>query len=474
MAGGLNGNSPDGGKEAAPGENTVVHSRNDPAASRFLTVLIAGFALLIALLGASVWIGVSAIRATEANTNRLVEEQRATLRLIEDIQQEQDSLSGIFYSLAVDQSAANRAAALRDLDKLERTIRATLDAGLSSSRPEHWSDVRSAVNAFIAEGRIVVQSVGRPRVAFFRKHEALIGALGKLASVNFDAAAAAEKRQSEGAAAQVRSSLLLLGAGLVIALSAAVFTVWALHRMYGQLQWQRSELGFLSSRTMADQEETARRFSRELHDEFGQALSAIEASLVSIHNSRQYDEARVDDALAMIKAAIANARELSQLLRPSILDDFGLDAGLRWLAQSFSQRTGINVEYVSQGVTRADGETETQLFRIAQEALTNVARHAHATFVRLEIERTGDKICLTIADNGRGFPRTGQGRGLGLVGMRARARAANGALTVTSSEDGGVTIIAEVLAGREDVPDTRFDPAQGAAAADGGRRIDVA
>jgi signal transduction histidine kinase len=281
-------------------------------------------------------------------------------------------------------------------------------------------------------------------VAFFRNHEALISALGKLASVNFDAAAAAEKQQGKTASERVKSSVILLGVALITALAGAVLTVRIVSGMYRHLQWQRSELAHLSSRTMADQEETARRFSRELHDEFGQTLSAIEASLVSMHNAQHYDHSRMEDALVTIKAAIGNARELSQLLRPSILDDFGLDTSLGWLADSFSQRTGIKVEYVSSGVPRTDGETETQLFRIAQEALTNVARHANATLVRMKLERSGNSLTLAVSDNGRGMPDVKTGTGLGLVGMRARSRAADGSLTVSSSPGRGVTIRAEI------------------------------
>ncbi|MCU1326118.1 MAG: integral rane sensor signal transduction histidine kinase [Bryobacterales bacterium] len=419
---------------------------------RFLIVLSAGFALLILLLGTSAWLSINAIRTTEATAGQLVEEQRATLRLIGDIEQEQDSLSAIFYSLAVDQSPNNLETARAKLANLEVTIRRTLDAGMSSAHPDHWSDVRNALDAFLAEGRIVIETARLPRVAFFRNHEVLITALGKLATVNFDEAAAAEATQAKAASERVRSSVILLAAALVIAVVGAVMTVRSVTGMFRQLQWQELELAGLSSRTMADQEETARRFSRELHDEFGQTLTAIEASLVSMHNSGQYNAERMEDALIMVKAAIGNARELSQLLRPSILDDFGLDTSLAWLAESFSQRTGIQVEYVSSGVERPGGDIETQLFRIAQEALTNVARHADASLVRMELERKGDRLTVTVTDNGSGLSQSqsdGGSRarsGLGLVGMRARARAARGELTVSSSAGKGVTIRAELPA----------------------------
>lgn len=418
-------------------------------AVRFLLVLIAGFALLLGLLGVSVWVGVRAIRSTELTATRLVEEQRATLRLIEDIQQEQDSLSDIFYSLAVDQGVENRTDALKSLRNLESTIRLTLTAGESSAHPEYWNDVGSAVNVFIAEGRQIIESGKRPGGSFFRSHENLISTLGRLAAQNFDAAAVAEKRQAQTAGELVSSSLFFLSAALSLAVLGAILTVWIVTRMYRRLQWQTLELAHLSSRTMADQEKTARRFSRELHDEFGQVLSAIEAGLVSMFKARKYDHARMEDSLKMIKAAIGNARDLSQLLRPTVLDDFGLDASLRWLAEGFSQRTGIHVEYVSAGVPRIGGEEETHLFRIAQEALTNVSRHAQATYVRMELEQAGDALSLTVSDNGQGFSGSKTQTGLGLVGMRARSRASDGTLTVSSSPGKGVTIKAEVKVNKE-------------------------
>ncbi len=425
-------------------EDDVVREFGKSAFTQLQLVLSAGFALLIVLLGLSAWVGISAIRATESAAKQLLGQQRTTLRLIEDIQQEQDSLSEIFYSLAVDQSQANRDSSRQKLDRLEGVIRATLETGLSSPRPEYWNDVRVAVDAFVQEGRAVIESGQRPGVAFFRNHEDLIGTLGKLTAVNFDAAASAEKERARVAGQTVTTSLWLVGGALVIALCGAFFTVRIATRMFQQLQWQESELDRLSSRTMADQEATARRFSRELHDEFGQTLNAVEASLVSMQQVGQYVPERVEDALAVIKVAIGNARELSQLLRPSILDDFGLDTSLSWLCEGFSQRTGIPVDYVCSGVPRLDGETETQLFRIAQEALTNVARHADATMVRMELEAQGKTLILTVTDNGQGIVPSAKRNGLGLVGMRARSRAAAGTLSISSSPGGGVTIRAEV------------------------------
>ena len=131
--------------------------------------------------------------------------------------------------------------------------------------------------------------------------------------------------------------------------------MYFVNRMFRALRWQAAELPGLSSRTMADQEDTASRLSREMHDHFGQTLSAIEANLVAMQNARAFHPGRMEDCLGLVKDAVENVREVSQLLRPSILDDFGLDASLRWLADSFAERTGNNVRYSSSFTGRLDG-----------------------------------------------------------------------------------------------------------------------
>jgi two-component system NarL family sensor kinase len=142
----------------------------------------------------------------------------------------------------------------------------------------------------------------------------------------------------------------------------------------------------------------------------------------------------------LVDEAVRNVRELSQLLRPIILDDFGLDASLRWLTEKFTHRTGIEVEYVSNFNGRLSDETETHLFRIAQEALTNIARHSGATRVRMELRTQTGRIQLSVGDNGKGLAGTGQTGGMGMIGMRARARSAGGELNVESQPGRGVQI----------------------------------
>jgi signal transduction histidine kinase len=401
--------------------------------------MIAGFALLILLLIGSTYVGVKAIRSTESNSARLLEEQRVMLRLIDNIQQEEDSLSAVFYELATG-TAENRQDLLKRLEAVEEEIRRNTRTGLASGNIERWEDLTAQVEAFIAEGRRTLQSGQPPSAAFFRGHERLINTLGRHAAFAFDSAAKAQREELEASGERVRFSLILLALTLVVAFAGAIFTVRVASKMFRRLEWQAFDLAQLSSRTMANQEETARRFSRELHDEFGQALSAIEANLVAIGNLRHFDPTRLEDCLALTKQAIDNARELSQLLRPSILDDFGLVAGIRWLAENFSQRTGIRVNCTFLFEKRLNGEAETQLFRIVQEALTTVARHANATAVEVELKATGSAVILRVSDNGTGVSGEKRVGGLGLVGARARARSLGGILGVKSQPGQGLTI----------------------------------
>jgi signal transduction histidine kinase len=147
-----------------------------------------------------------------------------------------------------------------------------------------------------------------------------------------------------------------------------------------------------------------------------------------------------------VKDAIGTVRELSQLLRPSTLDDFGLASSLQWLAESFAQRTQIAIEPNLAFEGRLQGDIETHLFRIAQEALTNVVRHSGATSATVSLLEDNGRLRLSVADNGRGLPagKSASSRGgFGLIGMRERMRAAGGLLRVQSGGS-GVTVIAEV------------------------------
>ena len=134
-----------------------------------------------------------------------------------------------------------------------------------------------------------------------------------------------------------------------------------------------------------------------------------------------------------------------------ILDDFGLASALTWLSERFQERTKIEVDCQSEFQSRLGDETETQLFRITQEALTNVARHSGATIVRIRLRQHDGTVYLLIEDNGRGLPKDKEAHpSIGLVGMRARARQVGGDLLIGTSQLKGVKIEAAVPATQAD------------------------
>ncbi len=231
----------------------------------------------------------------------------------------------------------------------------------------------------------------------------------------------------------------LFAACVGLSILCASWTARATTALFHRLESQSVELTSLQYQFLKTQEDVARRFSHELHDELGQALTAVKANLSALRHDP--DQARVEDCMQLVDQAIQDVRQISQLLRPTILDDFGLDAALRALTETFTQRTGIAVHYQSDvGDRRLRDEAETHLYRIAQEALTNVARHAKATAVELELKRRGDEVRLIIGDNGQGIGATAGSRGLGLAGMEMRARGCGGKLAIESSAGKGLKI----------------------------------
>jgi signal transduction histidine kinase len=414
----------------------------DHAGGHIMPVLVTGFALLLVVLLVSGWIAVDSMRFVESDASRFVLEQQATARLIDEVQNEEGDLSAVFYALATG-GEKDREALLKRIDALEAALRRTIEAGSASGSSPLWNDVRKAADLFIEQGRTAVRSQQSPSAAFYTRHQNLLAAIAELAasSLSPNGAVLAER---ERLSSRIRTTLILLGIAVVVALAAAVITILWVNRMFARLRWQTTELAHLSSRTMSDQEEAAGRLSREMHDHLGQTLSAIEANIVAMQNARTFNAARLDDCLGLVKDAVRNVREVSQLLRPPILDDFGLDASLRWLADRFAERTGKQVRYTSSFAGRLESNIETQLFRIAQEALTNVARHADASEVRLDLAEVGNAVRLTVADNGKGMKIRTDSVGIGLVGMRARARVAGGSLFVESRPNEGVRICAEV------------------------------
>jgi signal transduction histidine kinase len=201
-------------------------------------------------------------------------------------------------------------------------------------------------------------------------------------------------------------------------------------------------------RVVEAQELERRRLARELHDETGQALTSILLGLRALDETLDSEEAHAatSNLRELVVATLQDVRRLAVELRPSVLDDFGLVAALEQLTSSFSEQTGISVDFgAALGDRRLPGEVETALYRVVQESLTNVVKHAQAQRVSIALTRMEGSVKAVVEDDGRGFdPAQPEGDGFGLVGMRERLALLGGRLRLESSQGAGTTIAADV------------------------------
>jgi signal transduction histidine kinase len=198
-------------------------------------------------------------------------------------------------------------------------------------------------------------------------------------------------------------------------------------------------------RVVSAQELERRRLARELHDETGQALTSILLGLKQLEG-KEAPEA-VSALRELVVATLQDVRRLAVELRPKVLDDFGLVPALERLTQGFGEQTGIAVDLEASTITeRLPLEVETAIYRIVQEALTNVVKHARAQRVSVLVTRASGMIRAVIEDDGTGFDPADPAGGIGLVGMRERIELLDGTLAVESTATSGTTVAAEVPA----------------------------
>ena len=202
-------------------------------------------------------------------------------------------------------------------------------------------------------------------------------------------------------------------------------------------------------RRAVDAQELERaRLARELHDETGQALTSILLGLKPLEQAADSDEGReaVASVRELVVSTLQGVRRLAVELRPSALDDFGLVPAVERLADTFREQSGLHVDFEAQlGEARLPSEAETTLYRVIQEALTNIVKHADASRVSILLQRTGSDALAVVEDDGSGFdPRFPRDDALGLAGMRERLALAGGRLRIESTAGAGTTVVAEV------------------------------
>ena len=272
-------------------------------------------------------------------------------------------------------------------------------------------------------------------------------------------AAAEEQRRGAGVYARATTRFLVTGGlAMLLSLGVGAFVTVRVKRLERRLRTQlaanaeiASDLHRLSARLVRAQEDERRLIARELHDEVGQALTAVKLQLSVAGRAAAAGPPSLDEARAVTDAALQSVRHLSRLLHPPMLDDMGLAAALDWFLKGFADRTGVAMEFVHFGMEdRPSPEVETCLFRVVQEATTNIAKHAAATSCRVYLQRLPASVVLTIEDDGRGFdPATVRRRtpgGFGLLSIEERVADARGSFRLDSAPGRGTRITVELPA----------------------------
>ena len=238
-------------------------------------------------------------------------------------------------------------------------------------------------------------------------------------------------------------------------------------RLFQEARAMEENLRLLSNKVLTVQEEERKHISRELHDEIGQALTAVNVSIAMLKSHGRGDEAfrkKVDTAQQLLEQSMNMVHQFARELRPSMLDHLGPVAALHNYVKSFTERTGIKTDI--EGTVRVDqlnNQQGTVLYRVAQESLTNVFKHAQATRVKIRLRQLPQAVSMEIADNGRAFSLAQAANGrdrqpLGLLGMQERVRLVNGQFAIESVPKRGTTVRVQIPLPNHPPPEASESP----------------
>jgi len=388
--------------------------------------------------------------------------------------------------------ADRRAEIERAYESIEASLLRYVPALDTAAERESIARLKDEIHAFRAAS---VEVLGAPRNGgatdprlllqrFMPHRETAVRISEEVQSLNRAAFVNEQQTLADQLAGMQRQVWTVFGIALVVSVGIGYLSSWHGARLEQRLMHQRAreesvaaDLQRLSGRLVQSQEQEQRRIARELHDDIGQMLSALKVELAVAERKLERlhgTSGMLADAHATADSAMRSVRDLTYLLHPSALDDLGLLAALESHINDFRRRHVTNIVFEHDGIDRRQiGETERALYRIVQEALTNIVRHALATSARVELRGGEHALQIVIQDNGVGFDpdeveRPGRRRGLGLLGMRERVAQLHGSIRVASAPGCGTRIEIEVpRTDRGSLPDdAAHDTTASAGAAD--------
>lgn len=245
-----------------------------------------------------------------------------------------------------------------------------------------------------------------------------------------------------------RQTYTFLAGTLVVVLVTTSYLIYSNNRIFNRIQSLSQQRQILSTKLITVQEEVLRSVSRELHDEFGQILTAVGAMLTRAERKGLPPDSpfrtEVSEVRDITQATLEKMRSLSQMLHPTVLDDYGLAKALEWYADVFQRQTGIKINFQTEGcVERITGKPAIHCYRIVQEALNNAAKHAKTSSADLALRFEPDNLTLLVRDHGTGIvqDKKAMAPGMGLIAMRERAEMMRGRIHIGDAPHGGTDVL---------------------------------
>jgi len=361
-----------------------------------------------------------------------------------------------------------RAATIQTIDALGTLMGTSSDGesieGLRAGLTEYWKAYDPLFEWTAAEK--MTRSAAFLRAEVLPRRNAVLAIVQEIERLN-DRNLAAARETAAGRRASIQAALdrLLwqaLALGLLVAAGAVLRLRILEHRAHEQrraAQEAENRMRELSQQLVATQEEERRKLSRELHDHVGQMLTALRMELGRMERLRMPSNMPLSHAIVesreLVDAMVRTVRDLALGLRPSMLDDLGLQSALEWHVRDFTRRFGLTVDLrIDSALDGLPDQYRTCIYRVVQEALTNCARHSGAGRVDVTLRQDGALLTITIADDGVGMQPVPRTAGLGLRGIEERVRELDGRMTIGTSPSGGtlLTIALPVRPGSEERP----------------------
>jgi signal transduction histidine kinase len=379
------------------------------------------------------------------NHHRRVEENLRRLR--SDV-----NLSGIFVRDYLLDVARERAPEYREqIAEFRRTNMATLDelrklvqqedqiASLQAKLDDYWATFEPLFDWTVTEK--IIRSAAFLRREVVPRREAALTIAREIEELN-NKNLAAQRQEVERRQGAVRAQLRAwLWQTVLLGLGVSIVVVWRLRVLEGRSDRAEHQMRELSQRLVNAQEEERKHLSRELHDHVAQVLTGLRMELGRIERLSPPMAPAVAECKKLVDAMFQTVRSLALGLRPSMLDDLGLQAALEWLVRDFMSRYAIDVHLTMTGdFDRLPENHRTCVYRVVQEALTNCVRHADARHIAVAVAMAESELLLSVRDDGIGLNPAHRGRGLGLIGIDERVKELHGTVTLSTDKPRGTTI----------------------------------